>query len=85
MTDKELDAAEALFRNPPSASIDRELALRVVAYAKEMNRAVSLPAVLVDVSKVAAPSVSHGSELRVADFNSMPTPPHGPAAKKKVK
>lgn len=75
MREDELEAAEALFRNPPSASIDRELALRVLAYARELKRHVIVahensPSVLVPPAPVAVEAA--------------PTPPAAPAAKRKA-
>lgn len=74
MREDELEAAEALFRNPPSASIDRELALRVLAYARELKRHVIVahedsPSVLVPPAPVS---------------EAAPTPPATPAAKRKA-
>lgn len=46
MTDAELELAEKLFRNPPSAAFGAELGLRLVAIVRELKaKAVEVPAV----------------------------------------
>lgn len=89
MTDAELDAAESLFRNPPSASIDRELALKVLAHARSLRApaAVSRPEEAAEIRR--PPAASHVDSRPippvVEEFRNAPTPPASPAAKKKAK
>lgn len=57
MTDAELDHAEALFRNPQSASTDLDLCLRLVA---EVRRLSGIPKVPIEAHQmvVIAPNVT---------------------------
>lgn len=76
MTAAELDHAEALFRNPPSASADLDLCLRLVAEVRRLNAEVGFAYTMARQNALSAPVPAESNQAIIVAPN---------VAKKKAK